>query len=53
LTGEAISGAGGASHIEYKYDKQGRMIEASANADRSMDGRSRKIYFVDDDKGRR
>jgi hypothetical protein len=53
LTGEAISGAGGTSHIEYKYDKQGRMIEANANADHSMDGRSRKIYFVEEDKGRR
>lgn len=50
---ETINGPGGASHIEYKYDKQGRMIEASANNDKSLDGRSRKIYFVDEDKGRR
>jgi len=28
LTGEAISGPGGTSHREYKYDKQGRMVEA-------------------------
>jgi hypothetical protein len=53
LTGEAISGPGGASHIEYKYDKQGRMVEASANADRSLDGRSRKVFFVEEDKGKR
>jgi hypothetical protein len=53
LNGETISGPGGTSHIEYKYDKQGRMVEASANADHSLDGRSRKIYFVEEDKGRR
>ncbi len=50
---EVISGPGGASHIEYKYDKQGRMIEATSNADHSLDGRSRKIYFVEEDKGKR
>jgi hypothetical protein len=53
LNGETISGPGGTSHIEYKYDKQGRMVEASANADHTLDGRSRKIYFVEEDKGKR
>jgi YD repeat-containing protein len=53
LTGEIITSQGGSSHIEYKYDKQGRLIEASADADRSIDGRSRKVYFLDEDKGKR
>jgi YD repeat-containing protein len=53
LTSEVITSQAGTSHIEYKYDKQGRLLEASADADRSLDGRSRKIYFVDDDKGKR
>ena len=52
LTGESISGQGGASKIEYKYDKQGHLVEAVADADHTLDGRSRKIFFFDDDKGK-
>jgi hypothetical protein len=52
LTGESISGQGGSSHIEYKYDKQGHLVEAVADADHTLDGRSRKIFFFDDDKGK-
>ncbi len=32
LTGEVITSQGNTSHIEYKYDKQGRLLEASADA---------------------
>jgi hypothetical protein len=47
LTGETISQPGGKSaHIEYKYDKQGRMIEADCDADQTLDGRSRKVHFL-------
>ncbi|MBZ5601647.1 MAG: hypothetical protein LAO79_05010, partial [Acidobacteriia bacterium] len=52
LTSEQISGQGGSSHIEYKYDKQGHMVEASADADHTLDGRSRKVLFFDEDKGK-
>jgi len=50
LTRETITGQGGSSHIDYKYDKQGRMTEAVADADHTLDGRSRKVYF---EEGRR
>ncbi len=53
LTSESISSHAGNSHIEYKYGKTGRLVEADCDADRSIDGRSRKIYFADDDKGKR
>jgi hypothetical protein len=53
LTSEAISSRGNTSRIEYKYDKQGRLLEASADADKSLDGRSRKVYFIVEDKGKR
>jgi hypothetical protein len=47
LTGEAVSQPGGKnSRIEYKYDKQGRMIEADCDADQTLDGRSRKVHFL-------
>ena len=53
LTGEVITSQGSTSHIEYKYDKQGQLVEASADADHTLDGRSRKVYFVLEDKGKR
>ena len=52
LTGEVITHQGGSSRIEYKYDKQGRLVEADCDADHSLDGRSRKVHFVVDDKGK-
>jgi hypothetical protein len=53
LTSENISSHAGNSHIEYKYGKTGRLVEADCDSDRSMDGRSRKIYFAEEDKGKR
>ncbi len=53
LTGETITSQGNTSKIEYKYDKQGHLLEASAESDKSLDGRSRKVYFVVDDKGKK
>ncbi len=52
LTSESISGQGGSSHIEYKYDKQGHLIEATADSDHTLDGRSRKVFFFDEEKGK-
>jgi hypothetical protein len=52
LTAESITGQGGSSHIEYKYDKQGHLQEAVADADHTLDGRSRKVFFFDEDKGK-
>ncbi len=52
LTSETINGQGAASHIEYKYDKQGHLTEAVADADHTLDGRSRKVFFVEEDKGK-
>lgn len=47
LTGESISQAGGKNaRIEYKYDKQGRLIEADCDSDQTLDGRSRKVHFL-------
>jgi hypothetical protein len=53
LTSEVINSQGSTSKIEYKYDKQGQLVEASAEADKSLDGRSRKVYFVLEEKGKR
>ncbi len=53
LTSEVINSQGNTSKIEYKYDKQGQLLEASAEADKSLDGRSRKVYFVVEEKGKR
>jgi hypothetical protein len=55
LVGEAITSGGKTSHIQYKYNKQGVLIEAECDADPTLDGRSRKIEFLDEtaDKGRR
>ncbi len=50
LTSESISFEGKGSKIEYKYDKQGRLVEADCEADRSLDGRSRKVYFLTEEK---
>ena len=47
LISETISQPGGKSaRIEYKYDKQGRLVEADCDADHTLDGRSRKVHFV-------
>ena len=48
VTPVATCAAAGAktSHIRYKYDKQGRLIEAECSDDPSLDGRSRKVEFV-------
>jgi hypothetical protein len=55
LISESISGSGKASKIQYKYNKQGVLIEAECDTDVSLDSRSRKIEFLDEtaDKGRR
>jgi hypothetical protein len=55
LISETITHGGKASHIQYKYNKQGVLLEADCDADLSLDGRSRKAEFVDEtaDKGRR
>jgi hypothetical protein len=55
LTGETITHAGKTSHIQYKYNKQGVLIEAECDGDVSLDGRSRKVEFIDEtaDKGKR
>jgi hypothetical protein len=55
LISESISGAGKASKIQYKYNKQGVLIEAECDTDASLDSRSRKVEFLDEtaDKGRR
>jgi hypothetical protein len=55
LISESISGSGKASKIQYKYNKQGVLIEAECDTDASLDSRSRKIEFLDEtaDKGRR
>ncbi len=55
LVGESISESGKASRIQYKYNKQGVLIEAECDSDASLDGRSRKVEFLDEtaDKGRR
>lgn len=46
LTGETITAGAKTSHIRYRYDKQGRLIEAECSDDPSLDGRSRKVEFV-------
>lgn len=46
LTSEVITYEGKSSKIEYKYDKQGRIVEADCDADHSLDGRSRKAHFL-------
>ncbi|HTS62785.1 MAG TPA: hypothetical protein VMH28_12230 [Candidatus Acidoferrales bacterium] len=55
LVSEAITQGGKTSHIQYKYNKQGVLIEAECDGDPSLDGRSRKIEFLDEtaDKGKR
>ena len=55
LTSETITHAGKTSHIQYKYNKQGVLIEAECDGDVSLDGRSRKVEFIDEtaDKGKR
>jgi len=55
LVSESISQGGKASKIQYKYSKQGALIEAECDADNSLDGRSRKVEFLDEagDRGKR
>jgi hypothetical protein len=55
LTGETINHGGKTSHIQYKYNKQGVLVEAECDTDMALDGRSRKVEFLDEtaDKGRR
>ena len=55
LTGETITHAGKTSHIQYKYNKQGALTEAECDGDISLDGRSRRVEFIDEtaDKGKR
>jgi hypothetical protein len=54
LVSESITQAGKTSHIQYKYNKQGVLTEADCDADLTLDGRSRKIEFFDEnaDKGK-
>ncbi len=54
LLSETITQAGKTSHIQYKYNKQGVLIEAESDSDSTLDGRSRKVEFVDEsaDKGK-
>jgi|GEM_PF-1746854 len=55
LVSEAINQGGKASKIQYKYSKQGALLEAECETDNSLDSRSRKVEFLDEtaDKGRR
>jgi hypothetical protein len=55
LVSEAITQGGKSSRIQYKYNKQGALIEAECDTDASLDGRSRKVEFLDEmrDVGRR
>jgi hypothetical protein len=55
LVSEAITESGKPSRIQYKYNKQGVLVEAECDTDTSLDGRSRKAEFLDEtaDKGRR
>jgi YD repeat-containing protein len=48
LLEETIAADGKTSHIRYKYDKQGRLVEAECTEDASLDGRSRKVEFLVD-----
>jgi hypothetical protein len=50
LVSETVTHAGKTSHIQYKYNKQGALIEAECDADPSLDGRSRKVEFVEEGK---
>jgi hypothetical protein len=45
LMGETITVNGKSSRIQYKYDKQGNLIEAECDDDATLDGRSRKVDF--------
>ena len=52
LVSETITQAGKTSHIQYKYNKQGVLSEAESDSDISLDGRSRKVEFVDETTGK-
>ena len=55
LVSEAINQGGKASKIQYKYSKQGALIEAECDTDNTLDSRSRKVEFLDEtgDRGKR
>ncbi len=55
LVSESITQGGKTSKIQYKYNKQGVLTEADCDTDLSLDGRSRKIEFLDEtaDRGKR
>ena len=52
LMSETITHGGKTSHIQYKYNKQGILIEAESDSDPSIDGRSRKVEFLDETSGK-
>jgi hypothetical protein len=52
LISETITHASKTSHIQYKYNKLGALIEAESDADPSIDGRSRKVEFLDETSGK-
>lgn len=54
LISEAITQSGKTTHIQYKYNKQGVLVEAECDSDLSLDGRSRKVEFLEEaaDKGK-
>jgi YD repeat-containing protein len=45
LMGETVTVNGKSSRIQYKYDKQGNLVEAECDDDATLDGRSRKVEF--------
>ena len=55
LVSEAINQGGKASKIQYKYSKQGALLEAECDTDNTLDSRSRKVEFLDEmaDRGKR
>lgn len=55
LVSESITQGGKTSKIQYKYNKQGVLTEAECDTDLSLDGRSRKVEFLDEtaDRGKR
>jgi len=46
LLSESIQHGGRTSKILYKYDKQGKLVEAECDEDHSLDGRSRRAVFM-------
>ena len=48
LVNETITFSGKQTKIEYKYDKNGRMVESKCDEDASLDNRSRTVEFLAD-----